>query len=284
MLISCLRLARWNTGASCALLRRTPRLSRLSLLPLFALISLLLCGGLARHATAAGPQTIPLLTGETLDEQGRLRPLNAVRRKLLDALERELGVVFELRMYPWARAERNALSGEGLIFGLPKNADRLRALRYSDVALHNNVWLVTRSDATFPFNTLGDLRGKTVGTVRGYSYGDEFDRARGKLFRTDDDLPSRGTRLTRLMLRRVDVVLLLQPSTQNAREVEAEVRDFMATRLQSIGAAANAGYSVLPKPMTADSGMFFAVARDRDDGIINRINAALARIRQRAPN
>lgn len=248
------------------------------------LLSLLLCGGAVRHAVAAEPRPIPLLIGDTLDEQGKPRPLSAVKRKLLDALERELGVVFELRMYPWARAERNALNGAGLVFGLPKNADRLRVLRYSDVALHNNVWLVTRSDATFPFHTLDDLRGKTVGTVRGYSYGDDFDRARGKLFRTEDDIPSRGTRLTRLMLRRVDVVLLLQPSTQSAKEVEAEVRDFMAARLQSIGAAANAGYSVLPKPMTADSGMFFAIARDRDDGIINRINTALARIRQRAPN
>jgi polar amino acid transport system substrate-binding protein len=248
------------------------------------LLSLLLCGGAVRHAVAAEPQPIPLLIGDTLDEQGKPRPLSAVKRKLLDALERELGVVFELRMYPWARAERNALNGAGLVFGLPKNADRLRVLRYSDVALHNNVWLVTRSDATFPFHTLDDLRGKTVGTVRGYSYGDDFDRVRGKLFRTEDDIPSRGTRLTRLMLRRVDVVLLLQPSVQSAKEVEAEVRDFMAARLQSIGAAANAGYSVLPKPMTADSGMFFAIARDRDDGIINRINTALARIRQRAPN
>ena len=248
------------------------------------LLSLLLCGGAVRHAVAAEPRPIPLLIGDTLDEQGKPRPLSAVKRKLLDALERELGVVFELRMYPWARAERNALNGAGLVFGLPKNADRLRVLRYSDVALHNNVWLVTRSDATFPFHTLDDLRGKTVGTVRGYSYGDDFDRARGKLFRTEDDIPSRGTRLTRLMLKRVDVVLLLQPSTQSAKEVEAEVRDFMAARLQSIGAAANAGYSVLPKPMTADSGMFFAIARDRDDGIINRINTALARIRQRAPN
>lgn len=260
-------LSRWTTGVASALL-----------------LLLLLCGGPARHAVAAGPQTIPLLIGDTLDEQGKPRPLNAVKRKQLDALEQELGVVFELRMYPWARAERYAMNGAGLVFGLPKNADRLRVLRYSEVASYNNVWLVTRSDATFPFNTLDDLRGKTVGTVSGYSYGDAFDRVREKLFRTENDIPSRGTRLTRLMLKRVDVVLLLQPNTQSAKEVEADVRSFMASRLQAIGAAANAGYSVLPKPMTTDSGMFFAIARDKDDGIINRINAALVRIRQRAPN
>ena len=116
-------------------------------------------------------------------------------------------------------------------------------------------------------------------------YGEEFDNARGKrLFRTDEDISSRGTRLTRLMLKRVDAVLLFQPSTQSPRQIEAELEAFMAPRLQAIGAAANAGYKVLPKPLSTDSRQFFAIARAKDDGIIDRINTALARIQQRPPN
>ena len=251
------------------------------------LLALLLYGVPAPHARAAEPQAvppIPLLIGETLDEQGRRRPVTGAKRKLFDALERELGVVFELRMYPWPRAERYALEGAGLIYGLPKTAERLRALRYSETASHRNLWLVTRSDATFPFNTLDDLRGKTLGVVRGYSYGEEFDNARGKLFNTDDDISSRGTRLTRLMLKRVDAILLFQPSHQNARQVEAEIAAYMAPRLGAIGAAADAGYRVLPKPLATETHQFFAIARDKDDGVIDRINAALARIQQRTPN
>jgi ABC-type amino acid transport substrate-binding protein len=244
------------------------------------LVTLLWCG-LPPRATAAGP-VVQLLMGDTLDERGRPRPMPEVKRKVIAAVERELGVTFEPHMYPWARAERYALDGVGLIFGLPKTAERLRALHYSDIATHNSLWLVTRSDATFPFNSIKDLRGKTVGTVRGYNYGEEFEQARGKkLFRTDDDISSRGTRLTRLMLKRVDVVLLFQPNGQTAKDLEADIRQFMAPRLPSIGAAANAGFSVLPKPMATDSGQFFAIARGKDDGIIDRINAALARIRQR---
>jgi ABC-type amino acid transport substrate-binding protein len=247
------------------------------------LLALALCGGPAPRAVA-GPQTIPLLIGDTLDEKGKPRPVTGAKRKLFDALERELGVVFELRMYPWARAERHALEGGGLIYGLPKTAERLRALRYSEAATHRNLWLVTRSDATFTFNTLEDLRGKTLGIVRGYSYGEAFDNARGKLFRAEDDISSRGTRLTRLMLKRVDAILLFQPVGQSAKEVEAEIAAYMAPRLQAIGAAANAGYSVLPKPLAAETQQFFAIARASDDGIIDRINAALARIQQRPPN
>lgn len=100
------------------------------------LLAVLLCCAPAPRA-AAGPQTVTLIIGDTLDEQGKPKPLNPFKRKLLDAVERELGIVFELRMYPWGRAERYAVDGAGLIFGLPKNADRLHALRYSDVAAYN---------------------------------------------------------------------------------------------------------------------------------------------------
>ncbi len=233
------------------------------------------------HAAAALP-VVPLLIGDTLDEQGKPRPMPDVKRKVLDAVADELGVTFEPRTYPWARAERYAIDGVGLVFGLPKTADRLRTLRYSDAATHRSLWLVTRSDATFAFNRLEDLRGKTVGTVRGYNYGKEFEKARGTLFRTEDDISSRGTRLTRLMLKRVDVVLLFQPEGLTAKDLEDNIRTFMAARLPAIGTAAvNASFSVLPKPLDTDSGQFFAIARHKDDGIIDRINAALARIHKR---
>lgn len=248
-------------------------------IPEIVLAVVLSCAVLA-PAVAAAP-VVPLLIGETLDDQGKPRPMPAVKRKVLDAVAQELGVTFAPRTYPWARAERYALEGVGLVYGLPKTADRLRALHYSDTATHNSLWLVTRSDATFPFNGLEDLRGKTADTVRGYSYGKEFDHARGTLFRADDDISSRGTRLTRLMLKRVDVVLLFQPDGRTAKELEDDIRTFMAPRLTAIGAAANAGFSVLPTPLTTDSGQFFAIARNKDDGIIDRINAALARIRKR---
>jgi ABC-type amino acid transport substrate-binding protein len=253
------------------------------LIAAFLLAALFSCA-LAPRAIA-GPPTIPLIIGDTLDEQGKPKPLSPFKRKLLDAVERELGIVFELRMYPWARAERYAVEGTGLIFGLPKNADRLHALRYSEVAAYNKLWIVTRSDATFRFSTIEDLRGKSIGVVRGYNYGAEVEQARAnKLFRTDEDIASRGTRLTRLMLKRVDAVLLYQPSQQTARDVETEVNTFMVSRLRAIGAAANASYSVLPKPLSIDDGVFFAIARNKDDGIIDRINAALARLHQRTPN
>jgi polar amino acid transport system substrate-binding protein len=197
----------------------------------------------ATPATPAAPTpTLTLLRGESLDERGQQRPLSPAQRQLFGALERELGVVFAIQTYPWPRAERNALAGAGLIFGLPPTPERLRRLRYSAPAAGNRLWLVTRSDATFPFAGLADLAGKTVGAVR--------------------------------------VVLLYQPSSESAAEVEAKVRAYMAPRLREMGVPATAELSVLPQPMASEP-LHFAIARGRDDAIIERIDAALARLRRR---
>lgn len=257
----------------------------LRILILCALLCTLSCAWCAPAAPArAAPRVVPLIVGDKLDDQGRAKPMAPSQRRLFDAIERELGIVFEIRMYPWPRAERNALAGDALIFGLPPTPERLRRLHYSDAAYSNKLWLVTRSDATFPFNGLADLRGKTLGAVRGYHYGAPFEQARGALFRVDDDIASRETRLARLMLRRVDAVLLVQSDTLDAAAVEAGVNAAMRDRLKAIGAPPGVHYSVLPKPLSAENRVCFAILDRRDDGIIARLNGALARLHAAKPN
>lgn len=233
-------------------------------------------------ARPAAPQKVTLLLGDTLDLNGRQQPPKPWRRKLFDYLELELNVSFDIKAYPWPRAERHARDGAGLIFGLPKTADRLRELRYSEPASSNTLWLVTRSDATFPFRTLDDLRGKTIGAVRGYSYGDEFERGRNRLFRVDEDIASRATRLQRLLLKRVDALLLYQPSTESPAEIEAALDQFIQPHLKDLTLPPGVHLAVLPKPLQVENGMHFAVSRKHDDGMIDRINAALARQRRLA--
>jgi hypothetical protein len=249
----------------------------------FLLQSALLVAPLLGLRDAHAQQMVSLIMGEAFDEAGRPKPMRPWQRTLLDYLEKELNLRFDVRTYPWPRAERNARNGDGLIFGLPKNADRERALRYSEAAVSSTLWLVTRSDATFPFEKLSDLRGKTIGAVRGYGYGEEFERARiEKLFKVEDDLPSRATRLQRLLLKRVDAVLLFQTGWQTAADMEAELRAFAAPLTKDIPLPPGVTLSVLPTPVQVDTQQFFAVARSRDDGLIDRINAALLKQQKQA--
>jgi polar amino acid transport system substrate-binding protein len=243
---------------------------------LLRIAPLLLASALCLPAKAE-PQPVTLIVGESLDESGKIKPLRPWQLKLFEYLETELDVKFQVRMYPWARAERNARSGDGLVFGLPKNPDRLRELHYSEAVASNTLWVVTRSDATFPFESLADLKGKTIGAVRGYGYGDEFEQSRNKLFRVEDDIPSRATRLQRLLLKRVDAVLLYQPSWQNSAEVEAELRAFAAPLARELALPPGLTLSVLPRPIQLENQQFFAISKGKDDGLIDRINAALAR-------
>jgi ABC-type amino acid transport substrate-binding protein len=235
----------------------------------------------ARQAWAA-PRSVVLLMGEALDVNGRQKPLNERHRQLLAYFERELDIEFDIKRYPWMRAERYAKEGRGLIFGLSKTPERLRHFRFSDIAAANKLWLVTRSDATFPFNSIEDLRGKTVGAVRGYDYGEAFERARGAVFRVEGDLASRELRLKRLMLGRVDVVLIYQPHTEEHADIEASLNTFMAPHLYKLNVPANVSFSVLPTPLQMDNQLYFAIAKGKDDGIIDQINAALARQRKSA--
>src|SRR5262249_30711706 len=108
-------------------------------------------------------------------------------------------------------------------------------------------------------------------------YGDAFEQARNKLFQVEDDPPSRATRLQRLLLKRVDAVLIFQPSWQNAAEVEAELRTLATPLLRDMAMPYGLTLSVLPNPLQADNAQFFAIAKGKDEGLIDRINAALAR-------
>lgn len=256
--------------------RATP--GRLVLCRLFAALA---CLG-AIQSAAAAPRHVTLLMGESLDQHGKQKTLSARNRQLLDYFERELDIVFDIRLYPWIRAERNAMQGAGMIFGLSKTPERLQRMRFSDIAAANKLWLVTRSDRTFEFNSIDDLRGKTVGAVRGYSYGEPFDSARNVAFRVDGDVASRELRLKRLLLGRVDVVLLYQPHTESPAEIEASLNASMAPHRAGLKVPAGVSFSVLPKPMQMDQQLYFAVAKDKDDGTIDRINEALARQRRSA--
>lgn len=264
---------RWPRAPDICIIGRMTSLPRRRLL---CTTALLLASALALPARSA-QQPVTLIVGEALDENGKVKPLRAWQQKLFDYLQQDLGVEFDVQMYPWARAERNARSGKGLIFGLPKTPERLREMRFSEPAMRNTLWLVTRSDATFPFESLADLKGKTIGAVRGYSYGEPFEQARNKLFRVEDDIASRAARLQRLLLKRVDAVLLYQPSWQNAAEVEAELRAYAAPLARELALPYGVTLSVLPHPVQVENQQFFAIAKGKDDGLIDRINAALAR-------
>ena len=113
----------------------------------------------------------------------------------------------DIRLMPWRRAYQHALNGEGGIIGLSKNRERLALFDYSDVVYYDDILLVVSIGNEFPFESVEDLKGKTIGVERGASYGDEFEKGRHTIFRIDEDNDV-VLRLKKLLGGRFDAALI----------------------------------------------------------------------------
>jgi len=98
--------------------------------------------------------------------------------KIINAICKKAGLSYEIKFYPWERCIRMSKEGKAdVIFALIKNTERLGYLKYPDlpISYEKRVVLSLKSH-TEQIKSILDLKGKTIGVVRGYSYGDDFDK------------------------------------------------------------------------------------------------------------
>lgn len=220
---------------------------------------------------------VPVLIGENKNAHGDQQPLPPFIQHLLTQLENELGQPFMVERYPWIRAIRLAETENRLIFGFSITPERAKQFRFSEPLYYNNIWLVTRSDNTFPYKTIQDLKGKSIGVLRGSNYGGEFDQQKNKLFRVEDDIDAYPARLRKLLMRRMDAMLFASAES-HASVVEAQVNKIMID--DANGGAVNPHlFSVLPVPVLRD-GVRFAINKNDNSDIISRLNSAIEKIRK----
>jgi polar amino acid transport system substrate-binding protein len=144
---------------------------------------LLLAGGLAATTSGTPAQRAPVRIAVDAqnppfmyaDRQGRPRGVYPV---LLSAIFAELGLRLELLPLPWVRALTGLDRAEHGVGGLFANQERLAKYDYGQPLLVETVRLYVRRGGMRQFNGLQDLKGLRVGALRGWSYGDEFDKAR----------------------------------------------------------------------------------------------------------
>lgn len=94
---------------------------------------------------------------------------------LIAAVFDRMGVAVKIKAYPWKRALKLAKKGEIGIGGLYKIKERLKFLDYSDPLYTEKIMIYTKKKKQFKFNTIQDLNKKTIGVIRGWSYGDKVD-------------------------------------------------------------------------------------------------------------
>lgn len=157
-------------------------------------------------------------------------------------VEKRTGHSFNIQLYPWKRAYREALKGEGGIFGLSMTTERrLRIFDYSDIMYYDDIMLVVLKGNEFPFNSIEDLKGKRVGARRGAIYGDEFKRGKNELFAVDEDGYT-AHRLKKLLRGHIDVALI-GPGKTGFNRVMRDNFEYLGKK---------DAFVVLPKPFIRD--------------------------------
>jgi polar amino acid transport system substrate-binding protein len=139
-----------------------------------------------------------------------------------------------------------------------KDADRERSLIFSQPYLENRLVLVGRHDADVSARTPGDLPGKRIAIIDGYSYGDAIGKAGPVWVRSGSEEDS----LKRLLKGAVDYVLM----------DELVVHYIVSTYPKESGAKLQIGTTPL-----VTRALYFAVNRARADApsIVERFNAQI---------
>ncbi len=121
---------------------------------------------------------------------------------IVNTIFQKADIPVELQLYPFKRAYNSAKVGEidGL-FNFYKTEERLEHFDYTEPVIINPLVLFVRKDSNIDFNNLEDLKGLTIGTMHGYSYGTEFDES--TLF-FKDSTTSHSANFKKLALGRVD--------------------------------------------------------------------------------
>jgi polar amino acid transport system substrate-binding protein len=120
-----------------------------------------------------------------VSENGKLSGLNA--ETVLELCSR-LGFEADMQIVPWKRALAYAKEGKAdAIFAPRYTKERAEFLYYPSEPLNlEKTVLFARKGSGIKISKLDDLKGKMVGTVRGYNYGPEFDNCLG-LERAESD-------------------------------------------------------------------------------------------------
>jgi polar amino acid transport system substrate-binding protein len=177
---------------------------------------------------------------------------------------KRMGVAATVKTYPWKRALEMGKKGEVGIAGILKTEERLQTYDYSEPLYTEKFLIYVRQGSGFEFNNINDLKGKTLGVLFGWNYGDTFDQAKAQgLFKTEE-VSTDSANFEKLLLGRVDCVVAIE-----------------LTGLQIIqGKQYAEKIEVLDTPLAINDTYLVFAKSAQQTALLEKFNAALAAIRQ----
>ena len=182
---------------------------------------------------------------------------------------RRMNQAVSLRAEPWNRALLGIAAGTSGIGGVYRNSTRDLAWDFSDAIYEETTMLYVARGGDFRFNGLADLRGKKIGVLRGWSYGDAFDSAvREGLISVEDEY-SDMVNFRKLAAGRLDAVIAI-------RESGDEYLGFMSAGLHRLPGALTVNKTYLAFSKNAKMGAVIAAFNSaldsmKKDGTFDKI-------------
>lgn len=135
---------------------------------------------------------------------------------LLAEISRRSGVELDIVAVPWKRALAELEAGRAGNGALYKNSERLQKYDFS-TKLFDEVQIVyVRTGNEFKFTGVSSLKGKRVGVIRGWSYGDEFDAAVKSGSISADGVDSDEQNFKKLLIGRIDAMISIRETAAAA--------------------------------------------------------------------
>jgi len=124
---------------------------------------------------------------------------------IIRAAYKTQGYTVKMVYVPWARAEALTIQGKyDILPDVWMNDENKKSMLFSEPYAVNTVKFIKRVDDPFEYNGLESLKGKKIGTVRAYSYNDEFQASKDFI---REDVADVMTNIKKLVAKRVDLTL-----------------------------------------------------------------------------
>jgi len=174
---------------------------------------------------------------------------------------RRAGIEVELASMPWKRALAEIDAGKAGVAGIYRNGERLKKYDFSDSLFDEVVLVYAPVGKGFAFAGLDSLRGKVVGVIRGWSYGDDFAAAVKSGTIATQEASGDAQNFGELANGRIDAVLSIRESGDAAIAAGGWTKRVLA----------------LDTPFAADSPTFIAFAKSTNkSAVLDSLNRALA--------
>ncbi|MEB0138840.1 MULTISPECIES: transporter substrate-binding domain-containing protein [unclassified Undibacterium] len=118
----------------------------------------------------------------------------------------------EIAYFPWSRTLQEGLNNPEFAGYFPAFylKEREKSCYFSHSLGNSVVGFASLSDKHFDWQSLSDLKGLTIGTVQDYANGEEFDTLVQQRLLKTDNAPSDLSNLRKLLIGRVDVIVIDQ--------------------------------------------------------------------------